>query len=777
MPSNKAKRSKTCATGYWQRRYLEAPIRPQRRPSRLTVRTNDTLLQFPSEFPSCIKMALISRLTPHAQNSLRKMMLTTPPSGCLSPCRGRSSVASPLMRSVLFLKNSPECLQSFSEARADAYIMDLEDAVPKDKKDPALKLYADTLKSGIFRGKTVYVRLSDINDEAKLQKEVDALCHPDLTGFIVPKVTSCDDIKKTDDILSELEKKNNLLPGHCKIAPILETLEALWHAPAIAKASPRLSALINGRADIAACFRKDPLSSPIGKSFMLDVLHAARAAGIPALDGVTYLDNFPRLERDVTLGKTLGFEGMLVVHPSLVPFVNQLYSPTRQEREWAEQVTAGVRVYQRSAQEYRQFIGPPHRPCASHILETHRKIQALEASVSINDKPFGKPEGDLGTVTPLKRKGGLGANPMKEGAWVPGILPVTLDSSWRASWNSSFLNARRLNSDDVTAREMGLPGIQPPFHLLATLALSLAVSKSSEIGRFGLGISNAVQLKPVVEGDTVRPYFSLDRVEEAGNSGKYAIVTSSHVLVNQRDEVVFRATKPTMYPRVATEKLHIAKERTKQIPSDSELRSCIIQNAAVRGSTETTSLPLEPNKLHVHRMVKVFSPTESKGLSNLIRATNEHHLNIEKFTTEDLVVAGPLVEAATVHNVADDFGDILYEEVVEASNVNRVNQEDMVGSISFIHNVHPLPENPDLEEVTVRTLGIKNLDVDELMERDFPVRLFHGTNMKTADYEEICREEFPLLYRRIAAQVLWKFLRLRPAATNEAPAGTRPEFS
>ncbi|XP_035668221.1 uncharacterized protein LOC118410555 isoform X2 [Branchiostoma floridae] len=722
-------------------------------------------------------MALIPRLMQYS--SLRKMVLLarqwkTPPSACLAQCRERSSIATPLMRSVLFLKNSPESLQQYSRARADAYIMDLEDAIPKGQKDSALKLYAETMKSGIFRGHTVYVRINDISDETRLLKEVDALCHPDLTGFIVPKITSPDDMKKVDRIFSELEKKNSLPRGHCKIIPILETLEALWHAPAIAKASPRMSALINGRADIAACFRKPPLSSPIVHSFMRDVLHAARAAGILALDGVSYLDNFPRLERDVTMGKILGFDGMIVVHPSLVPYVNQLYSPTRQEIDWAEQVTAGVRIYQRSAQEHRQFIGPPHLPSASHILETHSKIKALESSVSRNTKPAE----DMGTVTPLQRKGGLSANPMNGGEWTPGIVPVTLDSSWCAVWNSSFLNTRRLNSDDVAARQMGLPGIQPPFHLLATLALSLAVSKSSEIGRFGLGISNAVQLRPVAEGDTIRAYFSLDSVEEAGRSGKYSIVTSSHVLVNQRDEVVFRATKPTMYPKKATEKLRIAKKKN-GIPTDSEVRRHIVQNAALRGNTYTgtMSLPLESKKLYVHRIVKVFSPTEAKGLSNLVRATNEHHLNIKKFTTDDIVVAGPLAEAATVHNVADEFGDILYQEVVEASNVNRVNQEDMIGSVSFIHSIQQLKENPDLEEVTVRTLGIKNLDVDELMDRDFPVRLFCGANMKTADYEKICSEEFPLLYRRIATQVLWKFLRLRPLTSNEVPDGIQQEFS
>ncbi|KAI8481138.1 hypothetical protein Bbelb_411520 [Branchiostoma belcheri] len=238
------------------------------------------------------------------------MLTATSPSAWRPLSRGRSSVASPLMRSMLVLKNSPESLQRFREARADAYVLDLEDGVPEDKKESAMKLYAEALKSRVFRGQTVYVRFSDITDDVT-RREADALCHPDLTGFIAPKVASSDDIRKIDKVLSEVEKKKILLPGHCKIMAVVETLEGLWHTPDIAKASPRMSALINGRADIAAGFQRPPLTSPIGNAFQLQILHAAKTAGIAAIDAVTYIDNFPRLESDVTSGKTLGYDGIL----------------------------------------------------------------------------------------------------------------------------------------------------------------------------------------------------------------------------------------------------------------------------------------------------------------------------------------------------------------------------------------------------------------------------------------------------------------------------------
>ncbi|KAI8506348.1 hypothetical protein Bbelb_157750 [Branchiostoma belcheri] len=726
-------------------------------------------------------MALIVRLL--QRSSLRKMPLlnsrwTTAHIGSVSISRGQSSATLPLMRSHLVLKNSPQSLQRFSEAKADVYQMDLEDGVPKEEKESALRLYAETLKSGIFHGHSVFVRVSDARDDAQLQKEVQELCHPDLTGFILPKVESSDDIQKTDEILSEVEKTNNLFHGHFKIMPVIESLVGFNQARAIAKASPRISALIGGRGDYAACFKRHP-TTLISHSLRLRVVHAAKEAGISAIDNSGYLDNFDSLERDVLLGKNLGFDGIIVLHPRLVPFVNQLYGPTRQEVDWAEKVEAGTRVYQRSPQEHQHFIGPPHLPIASHILLKHNQIKALESSTSKNGgKPVTREAEEVSsTVTPLQLKGGLPSK-LKRGELAGGDLSVTLDSSWRTAWSSAFANKRRLNTSDVAAREISLPGIQFPFHLLLMLSPGLTNSKSSAGGRYHLGTYNAVQLKPITDGDTVRAYFSFDTVEEAGSSEKYSIVTSTHHLVNQRDEAVFRLTRKGMFPKFTMEDSHHANLRKDQIPTESKLRDHIIQNASVGGNAETmTNLPLAPNELYVHGVVKAFSPTETRALSNMMRATNVGHIfNIKRFSHDDILVPGPLSVAATVHNAADEFGDILYEEVVEASNLNRVKQDDMIGSLSFIHSVQQLPENNDLEEVTVRTLGIKNLDMEELLDGNFPVRLFSGRDMRSAEYEKICREDFPILYRRIAAQVLWKFLRLRPCKSSDTPTTIQTKF-
>ncbi|XP_066287575.1 uncharacterized protein [Branchiostoma lanceolatum] len=712
-----------------------------------------------------MRMAALVRLV--QRNVLRKVALshgrwTTAAFISLTLRREQSTGVTPLMRSVLVLKNSPRSLQNFREAQADVYNLDLEDGVPEGEKESALKLYSETLKSGVFRGPhSLYVRVSDPRNSATLQKEVGELCHPDVTGFILPKVTSADEVSRAAEVLTEMERANNMAHGHLKIIPVIECLDGYKNAFDIAKASRRISALAAGKGDFAACFLVPP-GSPIAERLGLRVLQAAKAAGVNAIETPSQgdFDNFARIERDANRGKALGFDGMILLHPKLVPFANQLYSPSRREVDWAEHVTAGARVYQPSAQEPRRFIGPPMRPGALQILQRHSQIQALKSSTSQDGN---ENEGDLHTVTPLQRTGGL-TKTTAGGGWTHGMVPVTLDSSWRAAWSSAFLNAKRLNSCNLAAQEIGLPGVQPPFHLLAMLVTGLAISKSSEAGHLHLGIYNMAQLRPVTDGDSVRALFSTNSVEEAGRSGRFTLVSHTHVLVNQHEETVFRLTRKGLYPKSVTDQLQVSKEGKDQNATQSELRDKIIRNVSAKENMNiTASMPLTPNELYVHRLVKAFSPTETKGISNLMRATHPHIFNTKKFCMDDILVPGPMALAATVHNVADDFGDVLYETVVEATNPNRVNQEDVIGSVSFILDVQRLPQNSDLEEVTVRTLGIKNLDMDELLDRNIPVQLFTGNNMESAKIEKICEQRFPLLCRRIAVQALWKFLRLRPS--------------
>ena len=69
------------------------------------------------------------------------------------------------------------------------------------------------------------------------------------------------------------------------------------------------------------------------------IVVAARAAGIRALDGpvADYRDE-EGLRKSCVIARSLGFDGKWCIHPAQIGPVNETFSPTSEEVEWAEKV-------------------------------------------------------------------------------------------------------------------------------------------------------------------------------------------------------------------------------------------------------------------------------------------------------------------------------------------------------------------------------------------------------------------------------------------------------
>ena len=133
---------------------------------------------------------------------------------------------------------------------------------------------------------------------------------------------------------SEIEVVRSLLARYQlkpAIYPTIETIEALANIDAIAKES---SGLIFGSADLAAILGVD-----IEWENMLyarqRIVHAAALHNIPAIDTACYhLEDLGELREESQRVKSMGFRGKAAVHPSQIPIINELFTPTAQERQW-----------------------------------------------------------------------------------------------------------------------------------------------------------------------------------------------------------------------------------------------------------------------------------------------------------------------------------------------------------------------------------------------------------------------------------------------------------
>jgi citrate lyase subunit beta/citryl-CoA lyase len=122
---------------------------------------------------------------------------------------------------------------------------------------------------------------------------------------------------------------------------MIETPRGVLDAAAIA---PATRALIAGTNDLSASLAIPAGSGRAGLSYALQrVVLAARAAGVAAFDGVhNQLEAGPELEAECAEGRSFGFDGKSVIHPSQIETVNRRFSPTLAEIEAARRLVAAA---------------------------------------------------------------------------------------------------------------------------------------------------------------------------------------------------------------------------------------------------------------------------------------------------------------------------------------------------------------------------------------------------------------------------------------------------
>jgi citrate lyase subunit beta/citryl-CoA lyase len=238
---------------------------------------------------------------------------------------------------------------------ADAIFLDLEDAVAPDNKAGARADVIGTLKELDWCGRPALFRANALDTAffyRDLIEVVEEAGHA-LDAVMIPKVNRPEDLHTVSTLLSGLELAMHLEPGKMKLEAQIESAEGLTNADAIARATPRLGAIHFGPGDFAASLHMPQKGIGVmdewdeaypGHRFhyaMQRIVVAARAAGVRVLDGpVAEYGDEEGLRRSCLTARSLGFDGKWCIHPAQIPVVNEVFSPTEKEVEWAEKVVA-----------------------------------------------------------------------------------------------------------------------------------------------------------------------------------------------------------------------------------------------------------------------------------------------------------------------------------------------------------------------------------------------------------------------------------------------------
>jgi citrate lyase subunit beta/citryl-CoA lyase len=239
-------------------------------------------------------------------------------------------------RSVLYMPGAnTRALEKAKTLPADSLILDLEDAVAPDSKSIARENIRTALESG-FGHREAVVRINGLNTPWGLD-DLKAFANTKANAIVLPKVESAKQIQEVAKLLSDLNAPEDLT-----IWAMIETPKAIFKLEEIASAHPKLEALVLGTSDLVKDLHA---RHTLGRTETLTALSlsvlAARAYGLCVLDGVHLtLDDEAGLKQSCIQGRDMGFDGKTLIHPSQIALANELFGPSPQEIEEAQQKIA-----------------------------------------------------------------------------------------------------------------------------------------------------------------------------------------------------------------------------------------------------------------------------------------------------------------------------------------------------------------------------------------------------------------------------------------------------
>ncbi len=254
-----------------------------------------------------------------------------------------------VIRSLLFVPgNRTRMLEKALGLRPDAYVPDMEDSVPPAEKANARAVTASMLPRLASEGPLVIPRVNSLGT-GLLEDDLEAVVGPNIYGISVGKIASPEDIGAVSSVLERLEALAGLETGAVKLVPWIETALGVVNAFPICAASRRIAGVAFGAEDFTADMGigRTPDQSEVDYPRRV-VCVAAQAAGVPALDTPYFTLRAPEgLRSDAAAARAFGFRGKFAIHPEQIGVINETFSPSGEEIEYARRVIAAFEEAER----------------------------------------------------------------------------------------------------------------------------------------------------------------------------------------------------------------------------------------------------------------------------------------------------------------------------------------------------------------------------------------------------------------------------------------------
>lgn len=263
---------------------------------------------------------------------------------------------------------------------ADSVMFDLEDSVSLKEKDTSRALVHFALRTFDYSSVETVVRVNGLDSCGAL--DIEAVVLAGVNVIRLPKTETAQDIVDVEAVIERVERENGIEVGRTRMMAAIESAEGVLNAREIAKASKRLIGIALGAEDYVTNMKTRRY--PDGQELFFArsmILHAARAAGIAAIDTVySDVNNTEGFQNEVRMIKQLGFDGKSVINPRQIPLVNEIYTPTEKEIDHAKQVIWAIREAESKGSGVISLNG---KMVDKPIVERAERVIALATAASV----------------------------------------------------------------------------------------------------------------------------------------------------------------------------------------------------------------------------------------------------------------------------------------------------------------------------------------------------------------------------------------------------------
>jgi len=255
-------------------------------------------------------------------------------------------------RSMLYVPaNNDKYIEKARTVLADAIIFDMEDILQEHKDEARDLLISEFNKDPSFGYSEKVVRLNALGSE-EIQKDLELIQNLDIDALLFPHIETAEQVLEAKAIINSIDKDLEFMIN-------IESPLGVLNAQQICAASEELKCIVIGTNNLAIRLQiniKKSAQAILG--YLSQVALAARAYDKVVIDGPhnDVADEFS-CEASTKSAFQLGFDGKALVHPIQIEYINDIFTPKKEEVEKALGMLEAFEAAQKDHKETVMFEG------------------------------------------------------------------------------------------------------------------------------------------------------------------------------------------------------------------------------------------------------------------------------------------------------------------------------------------------------------------------------------------------------------------------------------